>query len=149
MIANSRQRGRRLRQHLEVFYLERASTSNFCCAKNHNNPHILKYVLYDRSCLLLWTCGKFILWAPPIPLGNFYPLAPPSPRNFHWPSVVGGGVWIFSGITQFHTVDTESCSKFRKLKCLWHVSFTDLVLWACSCTTVHIKCTSCVFMAEF
>ena len=148
MIANSQQRGRRLRQHLEVFFIERAATSNFCCAKNQNNPHILKYVLYDR--LLPWTCGKFFLWAPPVPLGNFYHLAPPTPLGISidhpWG---GGGVWIFSGITQFHPVDTESCSKFRKLKCLWHVSFTDLVLWACSCTTVHIKCTCCVFIAKF
>ena len=37
---------------------------------------------------------------------------------------------------QFHPVDMASCSKFRKLKCLWHVSFTDLVLWACSCTVL-------------
>ena len=37
---------------------------------------------YDRS-HLLQPCGKFLSWASPIPLGNFYPLAPPPPRNFH------------------------------------------------------------------
>ena len=93
MIANSQQRRRstfetRRRQE------ERASTSNFCFATNQNNPHILKYVSYDRS-RLLQPCGKLFSWAPPVPLGNFYNWAPPPPRNFHWPSVGGGGMDIF------------------------------------------------------
>ena len=71
----------------------------FVVLPNQNNPLIPKYDSYDRS-RLLQPCGKFFSWAPPIPLGNFYPLAPPPLRNFHWPSVGGGGVWIFSGITQ-------------------------------------------------
>ena len=96
MIANSQQRRRHLRQTSFSFFLERASTSNFCCASNQNNPHIPKYVLYDRS-HLLQLCGKLFSWAPPVPLENFYLLAPPPRRNFHWPSV--GGVWIFFGIT--------------------------------------------------
>ena len=151
MIANSQQRGRHLRQtSWRFFFIERASTSNIysCCAINQNNPHILKRVTYDQPCLLPWTCAKFFLWAPPVPLGNFYPLAHPPPRNFHWPSVGGGGgVWIFSGITQFHPVDTASCSKFRKLKCLWHVSFTDLVLWPCSCTVFRLQYTQSALVA--
>ena len=40
------------------------------------------YVSYDRS-RLLQPCGKLFSWAPPVPLGKFYPLAPPPPRNFH------------------------------------------------------------------
>ena len=72
----------RRRSTFDVFFLERASTSNFCCATNQNNPHILKYVSYDRS-RLLQPCGKLFSWAPPVPLGKFYPLAPPPPRNFH------------------------------------------------------------------
>ena len=60
-----------LDKHLEVFFLERASASNFCCATGQNNPHILKYVSYDRSCLLQ-PCGKLFSLAPPVPLGNFY-----------------------------------------------------------------------------
>ena len=82
MIANSQQRRRHLRQTSLSFFLERASTSNFCCASNQNNPHILKYVSYDRS-RLLQPYGKLFPWAPPVPLGNFYLLAPPPPRNFH------------------------------------------------------------------
>ena len=144
MIANSQQRGRHLRQtSWSFFFIERASTSNFCCARNQNNPHQLKYVSYDRSCLLPWTCGKFFLSAtppPPVPLGNFYPLAP-HPLGISIGHPRGGGIWIFSGVTQFHPVDTASCSKFRKLKCLWHVSFTDLVLWACSCTVFTLQYT--------
>ena len=95
MTANSQQR-RRLRHFVKVFFLERASTSNFCCATNQNNPHILKDVSYDRS-RLLQPCGKFFSWAPPAPLGNFYPLAPYPPGisiDHPW-----GGIWIFSGIT--------------------------------------------------
>ena len=74
------------------FFLERAPISNFCCATNQNNPHI-KYVSCDRLHLLK-PCGKYFSWAPPIPFRNFYPLAPP-PRNFHFPSVGGGGMDIF------------------------------------------------------
>ena len=85
---------KRLRQTSLSFFLERESISSFCCAANQNNPQ--KYVSYDRS-HLLQPCGKFLSWASPIPLRNFYPLAPPSSRNFHEPSV---GVWIFSGTTQ-------------------------------------------------
>ena len=47
----------------------------------------------------------------PIFLGNFYPLAPSPPRNFHWPSV--RGVWIFSGITQSGKWLTSSCLSFH------------------------------------
>ena len=31
---------------------------------------------------------------------------------------------------------TAICLKFRKLKCLWHVNFIDLVIWAYSCTVL-------------
>ena len=72
------------------FFLERTSFSDFCCATNQNNPHVLKYVSYDRS-RLLQSCGKCFSWAPPIPRRNFYPLAPPPLRNFYSPSVGGGG----------------------------------------------------------
>ena len=72
------------------------SISNFCWATSQNNPH--KYVLYNWS-HLLQPCGKFLSWASPIPLRNFYPLAPPPPRNCHYPST--GGVWMFSGTTQY------------------------------------------------
>ena len=72
MIANSQQRRRSTFETniLKFFFLERASTSNFCCATNQNNPHILKYVSYDRS-RLLQPCGKLFSWAPPVPLGKF------------------------------------------------------------------------------
>ena len=85
---------------LKFFFLERASTSNFCYATKQNNPHIiLNYVSYDRLDLLQ-PCGKFLSWAPPVPLGNFYSLAPPPPRNFHWPSMGGqGGMDIFWNLT--------------------------------------------------
>ena len=98
MIASSQQRRRCLRQTSWSFFLQRASTSNFCCATDQNNPHILKYVSYDRSCLLQ-PCGKLFSWAPPVPLGNVYPLAPP-PLGISIDHLWGGGVWIFSGITQ-------------------------------------------------
>ena len=42
------------------------SITNFCCATNQNNLHILKYVSSDRL-RLLQPCGKFFLWAPPYP----------------------------------------------------------------------------------
>ena len=77
---------------MKVFFLERASTSNFCCATNQNNPHILKYVSCDRS-RLLQPCGKFFSWSPPAPLGNFSPLAPYPPGisiDHPWE---GGGVY--------------------------------------------------------
>ena len=95
MIANSQQRRRSTFETniLKFFFLERASTSNFCCATNQNNPHILKYVSYDRS-RLLQPCGKLFSWAPPVPLGKFYPLAPPPPRNFHEPSMGGYGYFL-------------------------------------------------------
>ena len=80
MIANAQQRKKTFETNIFKFFLERASISNFCCATNQNNPR--KYVSYDRS-HLLQPCGKFLSWASPIPLGNFYPLAPPPPRNFH------------------------------------------------------------------
>ena len=80
----------RTHHYIFKFFLKRASISDFCCNTNQNNPHILKYDSYDRL-RLLQPCGKFFSWAPPIPLGNFYPLAPPPLRNFHWPSVGGGG----------------------------------------------------------
>ena len=77
------------------FFLERASTSNFCCAIDQNNPHILKYVSYDRSCLLQ-PCGKLFSWAPPVPLGNFYPLAPhPLGISIDHPWGGGGGYGYF------------------------------------------------------
>ena len=96
MIANSQQRRERLlRQTSLSFFLERAPISNFCCATNQNNPHI-KYVSCDRPHLLK-PCGKYFSWAPPLPFRNFYPLAPPppTPRNFHFPSVGGGGYGYF------------------------------------------------------
>ena len=79
-------------RYIFKFFLERESISDFCCNTNQNNPHILKYDSYDRS-RLLQPCWKFFSSAPPITLGNFYPLAPPPLRNFHWPSV--GGMDIF------------------------------------------------------
>ena len=93
MIANSQQRRRHLRQTSFSFFLEKASTSNFCCASNQNNPHIPKYVLYDRS-RLLQLCGKLFSWAPPVPLGNFYLLAPPTPQEFPL-TIRGRGMDIF------------------------------------------------------
>ena len=78
MIANAQQRKKSFEKNIFKFFLERTSICNFCCAANQNNPR--KYVSYDRS---QQPCGKFFSWASPIPLGNFYPLAPPPPRNFH------------------------------------------------------------------
>ena len=79
------------------FFLERAS--NFCCATNQNNPR--KYVRYDRSCLLQH-CRKFFPCAPPIPLGNFYPLAPPPPTlGISTDNQWEGGIDIFWN----HTID--------------------------------------------
>ena len=52
------------------------------------------YGLYDQS-RLLQPSGEFFLWSLPIPFENFYPLAPPPPRNFHWPSWGGGGYGQF------------------------------------------------------
>ena len=75
------------------------SMIRFCCATNQNNPH--KYVSYNRS-HPLQPCGKFFSWASPIPLGNFYPLAPPPPRNFHWPSMGGGGGWGYGYFLESH-----------------------------------------------
>ena len=69
-------------RYIFKFFLERASISDFCCDTNQNNPHILEYDSYDCS-RLLQPRGKFFSWAHPIPLGNFYPLAPPPLRNFH------------------------------------------------------------------
>ena len=108
MIANSQQRRQCLRQTSGSFFLERASTSNFCCATDQNNPHILKYVSYDWSCLLQ-PCGKLFSWAPPVSLGNFYPLVPHPLGISLTIRGGGGGVWIFSEITQcshelFHTI---------------------------------------------
>ena len=87
-----------LRKTSLSFFLERTSICNFCCAANQNNP--CKYVSYDRS---QQPCGKFFSWASPIPLGNFYPLAP-HPLGISINHPWGGrGVWIFSGTTQFVT----------------------------------------------
>ena len=55
-----------------------------------DNPHILKYVSYDRS-PLLQPCGKLFSWAPPVPLGIFYPLAPPNPLGISIDHPWGGG----------------------------------------------------------
>ena len=50
------------------------------------------FIIFDLIiCNLLQPSRKFLSWAPPLPLGNFYPLAPAPPRNFHWPSVLVGG----------------------------------------------------------
>ena len=118
MIANSQQRRRSTFETniLKFFFLERASTSNFCCATNQNNPHILKYVSYDRS-RLLQPCGKLFSWAPPVPLGNFYPLAPPPPRNFHWPSVGGYGYFLESHIRRKLLLVTIGTSRVNECTC--------------------------------
>ena len=120
MIANSQQGRWCLRQTSWSFFVERASTSNFCCATDQNKPHILKYVSYDRSCLLQ-PCGKLFSWAPPVPLGNFYPLAPPPLRNFHWPSVTGGeggyGYFLEShNKKDYLTSNTKFAVPFRTLR---------------------------------
>ena len=94
MIANAQQRKKTWDKHLEVF-LERASISNFSCATDQINPR--KYVSYDWS-HLLQPCGKLLSWASAIPLWNFYPLAPPLPRNFHQPSEGGYGYFLESHI---------------------------------------------------
>ena len=78
-------------------FSQKGILSDFCCAANQNNPHILKYVSYDRL-RLLQPCGKCFSWAPPILCRNFYPLAPPPLRNFHSPSVGGGERRKFSGM---------------------------------------------------
>ena len=41
-------------------------------------------------------------------------------------------------------VNTVTCSKF---KCLWHISFITLVLWACSCTVFRLQYTWSAFVA--
>ena len=97
---SSKSNVRQTDRYIFQYFLERASISDFCCATNQNNPHTLKYVSYDRLCLSQ-PCRKFFLWAPPIPLGDFYPLGPPPPWNFYWPSVGGGGVCIFPWITHY------------------------------------------------
>ena len=115
MIANSQQRRRSMfetRRRQE----ERASTSNFCFATNQNNLHILKFVSYDRS-RLLQPCGKLFSWAPPVPLGNFYPLAPPPPRNFHWPSVGGYGYFLESHIRRKLLLVTIGTSRVNECTC--------------------------------
>ena len=57
---------------------------------------------YDRS-HLLQPCGKLLSWASPIPLGNFYPLAPPHPLgisiNHPW---WGYGCFLESHIKNFN-----------------------------------------------
>jgi len=65
------------------FFLERASTSNFMTLQIKIISHRL-WITLEKNPVLVGT---------PIPLGNFYLLAPPPPRNFHWPSV--GGMDIF------------------------------------------------------
>ena len=101
MRANSKQRRRSLRQTSLSFFLERASASNFCCATKQNNPR--KDVSYDRS-RPLGPHGKFFSWAPPLPLRNFYPLAPTHPLRISIDCPWGGGggrAWIFSEITNY------------------------------------------------
>ena len=38
---------------------------------------------------------------------KFLPFSSLPPRNFHWPSVGGGGIWIFSGITHLKVFINE------------------------------------------
>ena len=59
-----------------------------------DNPHILKYVSYDRL-RLLQPCGKLFSWAPPVPLGNFYPLEPPPHLGISIDHPWGGGYGYF------------------------------------------------------
>ena len=65
-------------RYIFKFFRERASISDFCCNTNQNNRMTHTIVRF-----FLPPCGKFFSWAPPIPLGNFYPLAPPPLRNLH------------------------------------------------------------------
>ena len=107
MTGNSQQRRRLRHISWRFFFFERASTSNFCCATNQNNPHILKYVSCDRS-RLLQPCGKFFSWAPLHPSEIFYPLAPYPPGiSIDHPWGGGGGIWIFSGITHLKVFINE------------------------------------------
>ena len=90
MIANSQQRRKRLRKKCySFFFLERASTSNFCYATNQSNPQILNYVSYDRP-RPLQLCGKFFLWALPIP-PEISTLQPPHPLGISIGHPWGGG----------------------------------------------------------
>ena len=38
-------------------------------------------------------------------------------------------------------ISPATCSKFRKIKCLWHVNFIDLILWDGSCTIFRLQYT--------
>ena len=122
MIANAQQRKKTFQTNIFKFFLERASISNFCCATNQNNPR--KYVSYNRS-HLLQPCGKFLSWASPIPLGNFYPLAPPHPLGISINHPWGGGMDIFwnhtmrarSGVKQFNSVALRLSSFVFQLIC--------------------------------
>ena len=62
--------------------------SEFLAKKKTFEANIFKFFLKGDL-------GNFSRAQPPIPLGNFYLLTPPPPRNFHWPSVGGGGMDIF------------------------------------------------------
>ena len=119
MIANAQQRKKTFKTNIFKCFLERASISNFCCAINQNNPR--KSVSYDRL-HLLQPCGKFLSWASPIPLGNFYPLARPPPPplgisiNHPWG---GGGMDIFWN----HTILPFSYNGYLYKMPLFVVSF--------------------------
>ena len=67
------------------------------------------YVSYDRS-RRLQPCGKLFSWAPPVPLGKFYPLAPhPLGISINHPwGGGGGGMDIFWN----HTFDITQLPQF-------------------------------------
>ena len=125
MIANAQQRKKTFKTNIFKCFLERASISNFCCAINQNNPR--KYVSYDRS-HLLQPCGKFLSWASPIPLGNFYPIPPPHPLgisiNHPWG---GGGMDIFWNHTICHFRIMAICTRCPFL--LSHLNFAKPLMY--------------------
>ena len=64
------------------------------------------FMIFDLIiCNLLQPSIKFFSWAPPLPLGNFYPLAPhPLGISIDHPCWWGGGGWEGLDILWNHTI---------------------------------------------
>ena len=85
--------------------------------------------------LTLWRNSSY--GHPPTPR-KFPPFSPPPPRNFHWPSVGEGGVWIFSGTAQY-----LNWQQLLMLDVIWEISVEHVSIKKYFETDLKIKIQNC------
>ena len=97
---------------MKFFFLERASTSNFCCATNQNNPYV--QVCLIGSIASFTTLWKVLLVGTPHTPRKFLPFSPPHPLGISIDHPLGG----YGYSLESHNANTNANEKGNNVKML-------------------------------